>query len=529
MLAAALLAMSQTPQHAGPGLGGYISMHTSPPPPAFQYGVSLYATVWPLTEKPLRGFQIGLASTWILPDNQKITYSLLPESAPAYAFKDRGPSYSSVFQTIEGGLGFWASTQFGSPSAKFRMNGTPDGYAVEVSSPGWGFGAPKALDADQMGIAQLGNRILVPPDGMTFAKGSNGSLFGYAWMSLPLIPARPVSEGRPAPTGNQTWTLFLNTKGYKGPVALWIPSAWSRLSQTYKPASGRGLDVLPALAMGGAIEINTVPSLSVGDYYKIPALQFPVNEDGRTVLIHDLTYYSKGAMSNKVGDWMAGGATPKGRFESNASYTPVVKANPLKLTQGTGGGTPGGGAAISGVDKTVQTCVIGSSTFALQWEASALSPWENGLKRGAFPEYFKKEGDKIKVVSATDVDMVLRAAAFPAAGPGQAYTSPTSGVWRDPGPTAGPFEVKLTDGSVVTYYWYRFVDQPSLQRAGLSYADKARLQSLVEKLHRSWTPDQEYMPANRIGTLATLDSALIVRPPKGLEVGYVPIAVRQSS
>ena len=32
-----------------------------------------------------------------------------------------------------------------------------------------------------------------------------------------------------------------------------------------------------------------------------------------------------------------------------------------------------------------------------------------------------------------------------------------------------------------------------------------------------------------MGTLATLDSALVVSPPKGLEIGYVPIVTRQAS
>jgi len=32
-----------------------------------------------------------------------------------------------------------------------------------------------------------------------------------------------------------------------------------------------------------------------------------------------------------------------------------------------------------------------------------------------------------------------------------------------------------------------------------------------------------------VGTLAELDPAVIVTPPKGLEVGYVPIVTRQAA
>jgi hypothetical protein len=42
--------------------------------------------------------------------------------------------------------------------------------------------------------------------------------------------------------------------------------------------------------------------------------------------------------------------------------------------------------------------------------------------------------------------------------------------WKKPGPAAGPFEAKLGDGSVVTYYWYRFADQPALLNADLTAA-----------------------------------------------------------
>jgi hypothetical protein len=31
-----------------------------------------------------------------------------------------------------------------------------------------------------------------------------------------------------------------------------------------------------------------------------------------------------------------------------------------------------------------------------------------------------------------------------------------------------------------------------------------------------------------LGALATLDAALVVAPPKGLEIGYVPIVTRQA-
>ena len=95
------------------------------------------------------------------------------------------------------------------------------------------------------------------------------------------------------------------------------------------------------------------------------------------------------------------------------------------------------------------------------------------------------------------------------------------------GPVSGPFTAYPGDGSEVTYYWYRFADQPSMLNADLSDPEREDMQLKVEKIHRYWTKDQEYLAPPAVGTLAEIDPALIVTPPAGLEAGYVPIVTRQ--
>jgi len=92
---------------------------------------------------------------------------------------------------------------------------------------------------------------------------------------------------------------------------------------------------------------------------------------------------------------------------------------------------------------------------------------------------------------------------------------------------AGPFTQQLGDGSLVTYSWYRFADQPALFHADMTDPEREELQRRVELLHRHWTRDREYLAPPDSGQLAELDPALIVTPPAGLEVGYVPIVTRQ--
>jgi hypothetical protein len=63
--------------------------------------------------------------------------------------------------------------------------------------------------------------------------------------------------------------------------------------------------------------------------------------------------------------------------------------------------------------------------------------------------------------------------------------------------------------------------------ADLTPAEREQVQQRVEKLHRAWTKDRNYLTPPDSGALASIDPALILTPPKGLEAGYVPIATRQ--
>ena len=70
-----------------------------------------------------------------------------------------------MFQTVEGGLGYWARNHFRYGPPKFSLNATPQCYDYEVGSPGWSFFySNEALSDNRLGIAQLSNRLLIPPD-----------------------------------------------------------------------------------------------------------------------------------------------------------------------------------------------------------------------------------------------------------------------------------------------------------------------------------------------------------------------------
>ena len=426
-----------------------------------------------------------------------------------------------MFQTVEGGLGYWARSRFRYGPPKFSMNATPQCYDYEVGSPGWSFFYDsKALPDDRLGIAQLSNRLLIPPDALPFSGNPDGELLGYTYMALPFTD--PLA-GEP-PTGDRSWTCFLSAANFKGPIAYYIPETWSKIGKlfSYPFLYGRGLDSRDGRAGGGAMEINTVPRFEARDakgvvYSKIPLLRFPVDELGRSLLVQDVTYYGKSALYDGVKAWRQGGPAVSGRFDPKGSWSAKLTARPLAFDQA--------GEKITGVDKVFRTLVYDANVWGLEWTDSDISP------KGVFPQYYRQVGDTRMAIAAADVpaETGLLTREFELARPGDPFTSPGTGAWSKPGPTRGPFTQKLVDGSLVTYSWYRFVDQPSFQQYGWSEEQKASLQRFIEKIHAEWPMDRDYMPPPSRGKLATLDPALLVTPPAGLEVGYVPIVTRQEA
>jgi len=504
------------------GLHGYIGFDATRPPSQSEYcmGMGFYSAVWPLIDRPLADSQIGLASCWIMPDNSdNKDKPLAPEGTFARQWPERGPTWESVFQTVEGGLGYWAGNHFRYGPPKFSMNATPQCYDYEIGSPGWSFFySNEALPDNRLGIAQLSNRLLIPPDALPFQGTPNGQFLGYTWMALPFTDA---TTGDP-PTGDQSWTCFLSAANFKGPIAYYIPETWSKIGKLFKYPFiyGRGLDARPGNMGGGAMEINTVPRFDAHDargirYSKIPKLQFPVDDRGRTLLVQDVTYYSKAALYDAFKAWRDGGPACSGKFAEKGAWKAPLTTQTTRYDQA--------GKEIAGVERVFDTKVFEDNVWGLQWADSDISP------KGVFPQYFEWDGEKHVAVSAADMpaETRLREQEFKLAGPGEPYTSPQTGAWSRPGPKLGPFTVKLADGSVVTYHWFRFVDQPSFQQYGWSAEKKAKLQAFVEKIHAAWPADRYYMAPLRRGELVALDPALLVTPPKGLEVGYVPIVTRQ--
>ena len=486
------------------GLHGYVSTYIQKPPIDYMYGMSYYVRVFPLLKKPLVNFQAGLASSWVIPDNNDFKKPLCPPGTVARdRMHGRGPYYRDVFQTMEGGVGYWVSTSFKSTIPKYRVNGTPNGYNHEVSSPGWGFGRKKSLEPEQMGLAQISNRVLLPPDGLTM-NFSTGSFIGNAWMNIDFTEKK---KHKGVSVGNQCWTVFLDTANFKGPLVFWIPEIWAHLSTGYKTIEGRGLDARRGIMNAVAMEIAQVPYFKTQSsegktYSKLPHLEFPVDRQGRTILVKKVRLYKNESIKKD------------GTFDTSRMFIPGLRAYKLTLTIG---------KKRLNWDKALETKIFGdrnNQAFGFQWK--------NFSKPGKLPQYFQLEEEKHHIVKENTVPEKLKAAEFLTFNQPPAYTVKNQSVWKTPGASSKVYKAVLEDNSTIEYVWYKFIDQPSLQAWNWSAEEKNRVQKKVEHIHRHWSK-ADYFSDETEKDLVSLSKALLVQPPEGLEYGYVPIVIKQSS
>ena len=507
-------------------MAGYLLVPNEKVPETYNAGFSMYVAAWPLLDQyPGQRFQTGLFGTWM------------------FARKDPPPPIK-LYSDVEGGLGWWRDTEFATETPKFIMGGVAPNFSEWANGPGAGKGRDWAQPKGKYGIAQLSPWLLWPPDGLNLKQGTCGELFGYGYLPLPLTPAKSTTAGKDIPTGDQSWTLFLNTRNFKGPVAFFTPFFWSRGVVAEPRFKGMLLDSRPS-DPNRALQMETqhVPSIQAVDakgetYARIAPTFFPCGANGESRLVHHITSYNKQALWDSVQTWFGGGAEASGAILPEGAI--------LHQFTGKGGatwriypdGTPKEEKAPLAWNSFATPMAADPNTFGYRWDLKVVT--QTDAKHGPLvklPEYFHlvKSGGKSQwvPVRAEEVppETGLAKARFdpPSGRHPLTYVTPedAASCWRKPGPKAGPFQAKLGDGSVVTYYWYRFAEQPAMLNADLTTQEREAVQARVEKLHRNWKKDRDYLAPPAFGKLAELDPALLVTPPAGMEEGYVPIATRQ--
>ena len=288
-------------------MAGYLLVPHDKVPETYNAGFSMYVAAWPLLKNyPGQEFQSGLFGTWM------------------FAQFD-GPTPKDHYSDIEGGLGWWRDTRFATETPKFIMGGVALNFSEWANGPGAGKGRDWKKPAGHYAVAQLSPWVLWPPDGLNLKQGTCGELFGYGYLPLPLTAPKKTTAGKDVPTGNQCWTLFLNTGNFKGPVTFFTPYFWSRPSVENPKLSGLFLDTRPS-EPNKALQMETqhIPAYLAKDakgdtYARIAPTLFPGKPDGDAALVHRITAYSKAALWDGVEAWFDGGPAASGAIDPKAA------------------------------------------------------------------------------------------------------------------------------------------------------------------------------------------------------------------
>jgi len=491
-------------------------------------GFSWYTRIFSLFQegKPLP-MQMGMGGTWLTATNihfnsQQGQCACNPKGWPSttkgdgrYGCCNKGGSMcADLYETFEGGPGYWMG-MIPTQMPRWRINSAVGCYSDQTSTPLFDFGGQRAHACSSMGLAQVSNQLVLPPDGLTFSKQG---LLGVAYVRTPI--------GKTTASDNRNfWTVLFDTKDFSGPLAYFLPEFFkARAKNTHMDKDfgtpGVGLSFAP-----GAFEWNTIFGYKASNgVYKIPKITLP-----RSPMRFNATVNATSTSVDAQRTVLL--MNPRG-FENADIFDPLETAlqtgslDTTKLMSGgkrlnCKGGTRDAEYHVEGSRSvkvaTLETTVEdGDCVWSAHTEDSS----------GKLPQYFSSN---LKPISEANAPPELRAQSFPAKGawgPYDAISHPPSGSCMKSPADPDLYCIQTQSPSWVAFKWYKFVEQPAFQRVGLSAQEKQFLQGRVEKLHRMTGRTSRWIKARHAeGDLAVVDPVQFVTPPKGLEVGYVPIAV----
>ena len=505
----------------------YVNSSIDRVPDNFRSGFGWYSNAWPLTDTVIEGMQLGLSGSWITPNNESEPDSIAQKvcaNAAQWVRNDtiktsNGSRGFDLIQTIEGSLGWWGNQKFKTLMPKFTIGPVQDCYSNQLQGPGWNFfGFVLGEDPtprNRTGLVQVSNRMLIPPDGLTLEPDFSGAQVGYSWMSLPLPTFNHAYNNM---AGENSWTMFINSKNFKGPLVFIAPQFFADGLVKNPAQKGLTLDVKGGRLGSLAAEWASIPFHKYTDtagtiYTKIPGLEFPVDANGNFALSRDLTAYGSSAISDSFRSALAsGGALPRS-VNSDGIFSPKLNAQ-----------SPG----VYQEGKILGT--LSSSLAVKTFESGAAYGFSmgGGARLEKIPQYYKEVGSSRIAIKESDAPTALVNAKFGSLMQTSTHVYQEPSWWKQSPAASGDLTADLRDGSQVTYRWYKFVDQPSLQRFEMNAAEKAGIQGAIEKMQKEWN-NFSMMKDPTVGSLASFDEGLMVTPPKGLEIGYVPIVVKQKA
>ena len=528
--------------------------YTKDSPEDHNYGAFHYTNVHHTLPEDMVGpyYQSGLFHTWYRP-------------VKIYGQKDYSRDKYG-YHAMEGGVGY-------KPYLRFRTDGVPfkfttgavaGGFGSFSNGPGQGSPSFKRTqksptlgwekNVGRYGAAHLSNRLLYPLDGVGLESGTNNQMLGYGYYALPLTEPKATTADQPVPSGNHCWTLFFQTKNFSGPVCFFTPYHWSKYTIKRPELAGMCFDnSLLKLNSTYQRETNVVPvkkwvAPNGDSYYRATPFTMAADKDmiGR---YGSMPMTIDGTKWKQLSSWFAGKSKRKSvdanfgrigkeihvrRFEKGnlAFQIDKIRIKTNKFSRfvndkdASAGAFQWGGDLVKRYDKDLvqipEYYMLKKGAKQIDAIPAEAVPAASKLTKVRFPEDVEKKFNK-KDFKFSDSDSPPIMTPLH---PDYRHRNEIVQVWQKPGPSNGPYVAKLSDGSQLVYYWYKFNEQPAILNSYMDKAERELMQKRVELIHEHWSIDERCFP-DPAQPLASLDEALIVKPPRGLEVGYVPVCVHQ--
>eukprot|EP01065_Artemidia_motanka_P031351 TRINITY_DN3767_c0_g1_i1.p1 TRINITY_DN3767_c0_g1~~TRINITY_DN3767_c0_g1_i1.p1 ORF type:complete len:769 (+),score=237.69 TRINITY_DN3767_c0_g1_i1:78-2384(+) len=463
--------------------------------------------------------QMGMGGTWLAAEG--LSYDVCPCKPGGFGSDCCKTSPCNcagwLFESFEGGPGYWFN-ELPSTVSKWRVGDSVGCYSYYTGSPLFQFGQWGGHDCDHMGLAQLSNRILMPPDGITF---DVEGMVGVAYAHTPFGKVNATDD-------RNFWTIVLDTQNFAGPLAYFIPEFWRLRPKGYENVTRHLGDysTCPDLSQGEcAFEWNTLETYraSNGDF-KIPKMTVPY-KDGRTVLMMNNRAYNDSDVSDPLEQALQTGHLNVSRLFNTGKRHPCVDGttdamfglyNHSTFSVGTMQTSVETGECVWSVQLHNESCPKDGDCWFPQYVRNESNEWTPIPESKAPPE-LQRQNFTTKTDSGNKYDQLSQV------GSRKCLSSP------------GPADDKLycvqtlkgvsASSTWIGYKWYKFVDQPGLQQANLSPEERSFMQKRVETLHRMTSQTSRWMKAGQAVDqgLSIIDEAAIVTPPEGMEYGYVPI------
>lgn len=460
--------------------------------------------------------------------------------------------------SIEGGMGYWMYS-LETNHVKWMMPGSTN---MNYEIFGGTFLHDRAQPCSSLGGAvRISNRLLLPNDFLHFSGDEIDGFVGY------MLSKTPIGKRSEEDAANY-WTIIVDTENFSGPVM--YMSAWfwdARINWSPKSVSWsdpRALIGYIAQGFEGAMGTMTLIDKEGNRWLRTNRWALPKDKgtDLQSTLFTAHSQYKE--------DWAIDGIEP---ILSGASFS----ASSVKHTAMSKRSTPncvspdisegfrlgledeqseyewrglGVGTMNSAQAESAENLQNGcSAVLTLDdniLDCDSNTDWCEGYR-------FLKLDPTGNTSSFSDQDVPveikntfeLRSFQPTRSNDGRYLGPPAQteeACFSMPGPADETTYCTRTESGVwLAYQWYRFVDQPELNQVFASLpqderdAAKCYMQARIERLHQVQQSGSEvprwFEPPQGTSDLpedlASLDPNLLVAPPSGMEVGFVPIPIME--